>query len=782
MYTTDNNYLKKVTDSAGAVTQYTYNTAKGLVTKITDPNGNETVYEYDPNNDRLLSVSNPSTSAETEFAYNASGQTTQISNSDVAYNLSYDSFGRPTDVKIKNTTLSTNSYNADNQLADTVYGNGDSVEYAYNEDNLLSSVKYDGALSYEYYYTSQNQVGRLVDHDNDVTWEYSYDMAGRLTDVESDNGKKIEYGYDSKGNPGSITVKDGTSTLSDIGYTYDSQNRPSAVTVNSMAGQPKQSYVYDSLGRIVSYENTFNSANPQNKINRSFSYLTNGGYQTNRIEELTYTQTTSSGTSTYVAGYGYEYDDNGNITHIYFDDELQNRYYYDALNRLYREDRVSYNKTFVYTYDKNGDILNKKEYAYTTAALGTPTATINYEYGDSDCPNGLTSYNGETVTYDANGNPLTYRGYTMTWEKGRQLASMSKGGITTTFKYDASGMRTEKTQGNYKIEYTYVGEKLVSMKAGDNVMNFAYGADGSPYSFTYNGTTYFYLLNLQGDVIGIYDASGSVITRYTYDAWGKLITLHTSNGTIALSNPLRYRGYVYDRDTELYYLQSRYYDPDTGRFINADSLLVAGDYLQGTNMFAYCLNNPVNYTDPSGKAISNLTSSELLAVNISTIIVCMACIAEYAEKNGKDINAFYDFWYRTECDKANLTQISEILTVGLYVLVGGEWLDTLLSAKGIYGDVKDVVKVALGGTVKPGVISGIIGAAANILMDFYNPLMFDDDVRLNAPIHIANAAAGVGIGMFTVELVATVTGLTGNPWVGAAVGTLFVGIVAFSGI
>ena len=601
-YSDNYNYLASVIDASGAQTQYTYDTAKGLVTKTTDPNGNETVYEYDPNNDRLLSVSNPTTAAETEFVYNASGQTTQISNSDVAYNLSYDSFGRPTGVNILGTTLSTNSYNADNQLAGTVYGNGDSVEYAYNEDKLLSSVKYDGVLSYEYFYTTQNQVGRLVDHDNDVTWEYFYDMAGRLTDVESDDGKKIEYGYDEKGNPGTFTVKDGTATLTDIGYSYDSQNRPSAVTVNSMTGQPSQSYTYDSLGRIVSYENTTDSANPQNKITRSLSYLTSSGLQTNKIGSVSYSRETENGTAPYVAGYSYEYDDNGNIIKIFDNGAEKVRYTYDALNRLTRDDNAYLNKSIVYTYDKNGDILNKKEYAYTTSTLGTATATKNYEYGDADCPNGLTSYNGEAITYDANGNPLTYRGYTMTWEKGRQLASMSKGGITTTFKYDASGMRTEKTRGNNKTEYTYVGEKLVSMKSGSTVMNFAYGADGSPYSFTYNGTPYFYLLNLQGDVVGIYNISGSIIARYTYDAWGKLISTSTTNSSVALSNPLRYRGYVYDTETGLYYLQSRYYDPETCRFINADSLLVAGDYLQGTNMFAYCLNNPVMYSDLTGKA------------------------------------------------------------------------------------------------------------------------------------------------------------------------------------
>lgn len=146
-----------------------------------------------------------------------------------------------------------------------------------------------------------------------------------------------------------------------------------------------------------------------------------------------------------------------------------------------------------------------------------------------------------------------------------------------------------------------MGDTLVSQKTGNEIINSAYTAGGAPYGFTYNGTSYFYLANIQGDIIGIYDSNGNVVVEYTYDSWGKLISITGSLAdTIGVSNPLRYRGYVYDTDTELYYLQSRYYDPETGRFINADSLLVAGNYLQGTNMYAYCYKNPVMYVDPTG--------------------------------------------------------------------------------------------------------------------------------------------------------------------------------------
>ena len=189
----------------------------------------------------------------------------------------------------------------------------------------------------------------------------------------------------------------------------------------------------------------------------------------------------------------------------------------------------------------------------------------------------------------------------MLWIIGGQLVTLSSDGITMSFKYDNNGIRIKRTVNGLDTEYFYIGDTLVSQKTGDEVINFAYTAGGAPYGFAYNGQSYFYLLSLQGDVIGIYDGNGNVVVEYTYDSWGKLISITGQlANTVGVKNPLRYRGYYYDTEIGLYYLQSRYYDPETCRFINADSLLVAGDYLQGTNFFAYCLNNPVMYSDPTG--------------------------------------------------------------------------------------------------------------------------------------------------------------------------------------
>ena len=132
------------------------------------------------------------------------------------------------------------------------------------------------------------------------------------------------------------------------------------------------------------------------------------------------------------------------------------------------------------------------------------------------------------------------------------------------------------------------------MSLEEDVLDFSYDTSGIPLTVTYNDTTYYYVTNLQGDVIGIEDAAGNQVAHYTYDAWGNNLEISGWMGTL---NPLRYRGYVYDQETGLYYLESRYYDPATGRFLNADSYTATKQNIVGHNMFAYCENNPVTFQD-----------------------------------------------------------------------------------------------------------------------------------------------------------------------------------------
>ena len=178
---------------------------------------------------------------------------------------------------------------------------------------------------------------------------------------------------------------------------------------------------------------------------------------------------------------------------------------------------------------------------------------------------------------------------------------MSNGTTTWNYTYDANGMRTSRTNGTKTYNYVYNGSQLTQMTVGNDTLYFTYGILG-PTTVTWNGETYYYALNAQGDVVGIYDHNSYVVVTYNWDtAWGcNPIPEGSLASTLGTLNPLRYRGYVYDIETGYYYLQSRYYDPEIGRFINADGLVATGQGLLSNNMFAYCGNNPVTRKDDSG--------------------------------------------------------------------------------------------------------------------------------------------------------------------------------------
>ena len=213
----------------------------------------------------------------------------------------------------------------------------------------------------------------------------------------------------------------------------------------------------------------------------------------------------------------------------------------------------------------------------------------------------LTAYNGTAITYDQIGNRLTDGTWTYTWEHGRELATMSNGATTWSYTYDANGLRTQRTNGTTTYTYFYSGSQLVQMQVGSDTLYFTYDPlTGAPVTVEHNGTVYYYITNQQGDVIGISGNWGNGEAHYYYDAWGRPVGTTSTTGIMQL-NPLRYRGYVYDRETGLYYLQSRYYDPEIGRFINADAYAATGQGFVGNNMFVYCLNNPVNYSDQLGE-------------------------------------------------------------------------------------------------------------------------------------------------------------------------------------
>ena len=237
----------------------------------------------------------------------------------------------------------------------------------------------------------------------------------------------------------------------------------------------------------------------------------------------------------------------------------------------------------------------------------------------------LTNYNGTSITYDASGNPTKWKNASNLYWKGGRLTLVSLEGTNAnevSFSYNSAGIRTKKHFAGgagmvpyYTDVYTVDGSRILSEVRTDDqlytvvrTLYYIYDASGSVIGMEYNGAKYWYDKNLQGDIVGIRNSTGTLVAQYVYDAWGKNLQITDKDGNdvsgnpdhIANINPFRYRGYYYDVETGWYYLNARYYDPNVGRFLSPDVILGANGGLQGYNLFAYCNNNPVMFADPSG--------------------------------------------------------------------------------------------------------------------------------------------------------------------------------------
>ena len=342
-------------------------------------------------------------------------------------------------------------------------------------------------------------------------------------------------------------------------------------------------------------------------------------YPSGKKKEITYTYVPGAkeGTTTALVGTitengketAYTYDGRGNILEICTKELDTGKvtdhmlYTYTGMNQVIREEDAVRGRTFTYAYDLGGNLLENKKY-YLVNGVEELRGTDTYTYS-SGWKDQLTSFNGKAITYDAMGNPLSYMGMNLTWEKGRQLKTLKKSGTLSQYVYDNDGRRIQKTVGDKVIRFYLDGDKIIAQKEeGGERMDFLYDEKGTPFAFEYQGKMYFYQTSLQGDIIGIVDSEGSQVVVYRYDAWGEVLVSSDASGFgLAQINPLRYRVYYYDQETGLYYLQTRYYDPKVRRFLNADDASVLTkdpEQLTEKNLYAYCDDNPVMYRDDTG--------------------------------------------------------------------------------------------------------------------------------------------------------------------------------------
>ena len=191
------------------------------------------------------------------------------------------------------------------------------------------------------------------------------------------------------------------------------------------------------------------------------------------------------------------------------------------------------------------------------------------------------------------------------WDKSRLLKSVHDGTNTVQFAYDLFGRRTSKTCNSTVTEFEYDESKLIRQIGDDGIIEFIYGKNGI-VGFVHNDKAYSFRKNLFGDVERIYDKDGKLVGKYSYTAFGEC-TIELDEGSIASLNPIRYRGYYFDDELGLYYLESRYYDPEIGRFISPDSIeYIDPEYVNGLNLYAYCDNNPIMNVDPEGTSVLSI--------------------------------------------------------------------------------------------------------------------------------------------------------------------------------
>ena len=596
-YDSTGNYVTSETNEQGSTTKYAYDT-NGNKTAVTDGNGNVTNYTYDTNGN-VLSIKNGTSG--NDYSYTGSGSVSKITHNGFSYSFNYDVFYNLLSTKIGNVAITSNTYDSNGNLSKTTYANGDYFEYTYDDYGNISLITGETGKIAEMIYNKQGLVTKAVDYSSGETSYYYYTFDGSLESeyrtssdgslthyiITDSNGNTVEK-TSVNGQTKTITTgtdKDGKSFVSNDGVTNE--------TSTDDFGRTTQVRTVRSDGTLV--------------FNTDYEYA--NGKAENSTTNLVSKYSQSYGSDS-VLSYDYSYDANGNITEIKQNGKLTNKYVYDSLNEL-KEEYDYVNKFYInYSYDRAGNLQNKYEQVLDPT-YGYPTGTQNgntYEYTDTSWKDKLTKVNGSNISYDANGNPLTYRdGMSFEWENGRVLKKINTSDKSVQMSYDSSGMRTQKTVDGVKTNYYYDSNKnLIALVKGNDTLLFYYDSDGSATSFSYNGTMYFYVKNLQGDVIRIIDLAGTEVASYVYDAWGNIKDTK-GEPTIREINPIRYRGYVYDTETSLYYLQSRYYDPFTGRFLNADIYCDTGTSTPlSTNMFAYCENNPISNADEGGYIAANV--------------------------------------------------------------------------------------------------------------------------------------------------------------------------------
>ena len=536
------------------------------------------------------------------------------------YNHTYDVFGNQLSVSVGNMALSTNTYAPNNgKLTSSTYGNGVTVNYFYDHLDRVVKKCYNGNedTAFLYLYNGLGALSSVTDTATQEKISYVYDTVGRPSETRTEDGDnifRVLYGYDEISRPNTLTYKYNNAYTQKYSTSYIADNRITLFKLNN--GQSDVFSIvptFDTLGRQTS--RTLKNGSGAQVDKEVYSFLAGAGgnnASTSVISSVGYYGADSTVDETYT----YTYDDIGNIKTVSKNGVQIAAYTYNSLNILtgYTDAGNIYH-SYGYTPGHNLQEIDNYGILYQDDVwLDRATKIFNF-----------LSMREYAVTYDEIGNTLSYRdGMSFTWKNGRQLATFTQGQTSASYDYNESGIRNKKTVNGVTTTFQLAGSMIVSENRNGNTIQYYYNEAGSVIGLRYNGNDYFFRRNLQGDIISILNTAGQTVVSYEYDPWGNILAVTGSlASTLGADNPFRYRGYYYDTESCFYYLNSRYYDAKVCRFVNADCIISPG--LTGTNLFAYCGNNPITGYDPTG----NFDFNKLIG-GICLVLVGVAAVAAVA--------------------------------------------------------------------------------------------------------------------------------------------------------
>ena len=589
--------------------------------------GNKTEYIVDPRNKKLLGLikENNGIKNSISYIYNRDFLTT-VKNNGTEINYTYDGQKRLRTVKIKgfSYTFINKTYSSSKTtvygLGGKSYANGSTATTSFNgglfkgtnyfdkDGNVVRFVQTDSTntntYTSNYLYNedgliSESETVKTGDDAYTETIKYVYDDVNNVTSFTKKiiEGEEVVeevtnlYEYNSYGNLVKSDLRIGDSEVSNLLSTY-TYNTDKLVTKEVINGKYQINFEYDALNR-VNHQEVKNDNNVT--ICHHFSYLQQDDNTLDLIAEDNIKIVTSNN-DYFIENHKYKYDVNGRITEINIDDNRID-YEYDASGRLVKERNEILGIENKYAYDALSNIVSKKTYDLLTNSLTKENELIY----SCDGKHLLVSINGNPVTTDVYGRITSYLDKSFVWNKDGSLKSIVfDEDKAINYAYNEKGIRyLKKSSNGDTTRYVLDGNRVLREVSNNRIIDFLYSTDGL-LGFKINDETYMYEKNILGDIIRIYNNNGNIVGEYVYDSFGNF-TIVTDVDGIATINPFRYRGYYYDNDAGLYYLNYRYYDSDIGRYISPDDAsYINPNNVNGLNIYAYCNNDPINCVDPSG--------------------------------------------------------------------------------------------------------------------------------------------------------------------------------------